>query len=97
MASRHEIKCVHKTDHKKPHERISAIGGVYTNGSPWTIAHEHAVASIERGVHQFYVRAGHEEVDVVVAVSRSGTKYLKTAADGDDEPTFLLSIHECAR
>ncbi len=95
MASRHEIKFVHKTDHTKPHERIGAIGGIYANGSPWKIEQAHAVASIERGVHQFYVKAGHEEVDVVVAVGRSGNKYLKTAADGDDEPTFLLSLQEC--
>lgn len=94
MASRHEIKCVNKTDRFNPHERIKAIGGVYPNGSPWKIPQEHAIASIEKGVHQFYVRVGYDEVDVVVAVSRFGNKYLKTTADGD-EPNNLLSLYEC--
>ncbi len=94
MASRHEIKCVNKTDRFNPHERIKAIGGVNPNGSPWKIAQEHAIASIEQGVHQFYVRVGYQEVDVVVAVSRFGNKYLKTTADGD-EPNNLLSLYEC--
>lgn len=93
MASRHEITCVSKTDRFNPHERITAIGGV-SSGTPWKITQEHAIASIERGVHKFYVKVGHEKVDVVVAVSRFGNKYLKTTADGD-EPNNLLSLREC--
>lgn len=93
MAFRHEIKCVNKTDRFNPHERITAIGGV-SSGAPWKITQEHAIASIERGVNQFYVRAGDQDVDVVVGVSRFGNKYLKTTADGD-QPNNLLSLYEC--
>jgi hypothetical protein len=93
MAFRHEIKCVNKTDRFNPHERITAIGGV-SSGAPWKITQEHAIASIEKGVNQFYVRAGGQDVDVVVGVSRFGNKYLKTTADGD-QPNNLLSLYEC--
>ena len=33
-------------------------------------------------------------VDVIVAISRFGNKYLKTEADGE-QPNNLLSLYEC--
>lgn len=33
-------------------------------------------------------------VDIIVAVSRFGNKYIKTEADGD-QPNNLLSLPEC--
>ena len=51
---------------------------------PWT-----AVAA-----PAFAVKAGSRIVDVIVAVSRYGNKYLKTVSDGD-HPNNLLSLYEC--
>lgn len=94
MASRHEVKCVNKTDRQNPHERIKAIGGVNPNGTNWKLAQEDAIKHIEAGTYAFFVKAGGRVVDVIVAVSRYGNKYLKTVSDGD-HPNNLLSLYEC--
>lgn len=94
MASRHEVKCVNKTDRQNPHERIKAIGGVNPSGTNWKLSQEEAIQSIEAGKYAFFVKAGGHVVDVIVSVSRYGNKYLKTTADGD-HPNNLLSLYEC--
>ena len=94
MVSRHEVKCVNKTDRMNPHERIKAIGGQNPNGTLWKLTQEEAIRAIEAGQYQFFVKAGGRLVDVIVAVSRYGNKYLKTVADGD-HPNNLLSLYEC--
>lgn len=94
MASRHEIKCINKTDRYDPHERIKAVGGVNPDGSNWKLSQEDAIQRIEAQRNQFYVKAGGQVVDVIVAISRFGNKYLKTVSDGD-QPNNLLSLYEC--
>ena len=94
MASRHEIKCVNKSDRYNPHERVTAVGGVNPDGSNWKLSQQEAVRDIEAGKYQFFVKAGSRIVDVIVVVSRYGNKYLKTVSDGD-HPNNLLSLYEC--
>ncbi|WP_390346442.1 DUF3892 domain-containing protein [Variovorax boronicumulans] len=94
MASRHEIKCVNKSDRYDPHERIKAVGGVNADGTNWKLSQVDAIQHIEAGRYQFFVTAGGRFVDVIVAVSRFGNKYLKTVSDGD-HPNNLLSLYEC--
>lgn len=94
MASRHEVKCVNKTPRYDPHERIKAIGGVNSDGTNWKLTQEDAIKAIEADKYQFFVKAGGRIVDVIVAVSRYGNKYLKTTSDGD-HPNNLLSLYEC--
>lgn len=94
MADRHRVRCINKTQRSDPHERISHIGGVSSDGSPWGLAEDAAIAGIESGKWAFYVeRPRGDRVDVIVA-SRLGRKYLKTTADGD-QPNNLLSLPEC--
>ncbi|MBX3084631.1 MAG: DUF3892 domain-containing protein [Anaerolineae bacterium] len=94
MATRHQIRCVNKSDRYNPHERITHIGGVNPDGSSWRLTQEAAIAGIERGDWTFYVNVRGVESPVVVAVSQYRYKYLKTQPDGD-QPNNLLSLMEC--
>lgn len=94
MASRHQIQCVNKSDRYNPHERITHVGGKNGDGSRWRITQGSAIEGIETGKWSFYVSRGGNTVDVIVAVSKYGHKYLKTKADGE-QPDNLLSLAEC--
>lgn len=94
MATRHEIGCINKTDRYNPHERIRSIGGRNGDGSSWRLGQEEAIAGIESGKWAFYVSQQGRTVDVIVAMSAYGNKYLKTVADGQ-QPDNLLSLPEC--
>lgn len=99
MADRLQITCVNKSVRFNPWERITHVGG-----SGWKVTQQDAIAGIESGKWTFFVRptsqgflatlTGSIDVNVIVAVSRFGNKYLKTEADGE-EPNNLLSLPEC--
>ena len=94
MVSNHRIDCVTKRDRPNPHERITHVGGANSDGSRWKLSQEDAIRDIERGKYAFYVVVNRRRVNVVVAVSRYGNKYLKTEADGV-QPNNLLNLPEC--
>ena len=96
MASRHEIKCINKSDRPNPHERITHIGGVNADGTNWKLDQQEAVKAILADKWRFFVNRGGQTVNVVVATSRYGNQYLKTEADGE-HPNNLLSLYECVR
>jgi hypothetical protein len=86
------ISCINKTDRQSPWERISHVGG-FTDRQ-WKITVDDAIRHIESGEWSFYVRVGNHDVDVIVAVSRYGNKYLRTTGDSDTKDN-LLSLPEC--
>ena len=89
------IQCVNKNDRYNPYVRVDNLGGLNEDGTPWSITQQEAIAGIEAGRLSFYVdRPVGDRVDVIVAVSAYGNRYLKTTADGD-EPHNLLSLPEC--
>jgi len=94
MTTTHEIKCINKSDRDNPHERITHVGGVNSDGTGWKETQESAIAGIETRKWKFYTNVNGESVWVVVAESRYGNKYLKTEPDGENENN-LLSLPEC--
>lgn len=92
--SKHEIKCINKSDRFNPHERIRAIGGVNPDGTNWKLSQGEAVQAIKTGKYEFYVKRQGLAIDVIVAQSRYGNEYIKTIADGES-PNNLLSLYEC--
>jgi hypothetical protein len=94
MPARYEVLCINKSDRLNPHERIVNIGGRNGDGTSWKISQPDAIQGIESGKWSFFVRRGGREVNVVVATSRYGNKYLKTEPDGE-HPDNLLALPEC--
>jgi hypothetical protein len=84
-----EINCINKDPRQD-----QRVGGPNPTGGRWIVSLSEAVAGVESGKWQFYVRRGGHIVDVVVATSAHGHKYLRTVADRDT-PDNLLSLPEC--
>jgi hypothetical protein len=85
-----QIKCISRTERMSPHERITHVGGYES----WKMTLNEAIGKIESGEQVFFVQAHRRTVGVIVAVSPSGEKYLKTQPDGD-QPDTLLRLPEC--
>ena len=94
MATRVEIRCINKSDRLNPHERIINVGGVKADGRRWKLSQTEAIHYIVKDTYLFYVNRGGNKVNVVIATSQYGYKYLKTTADGE-QPDNLLSLPEC--
>jgi hypothetical protein len=94
MAQDVRISCINKTNRMAADERISFVGGINADGTRWKLALDQAIAGVEQGKWRFWVSSGGNSIWVVVAVSASGRKYLKTQNDGD-QPNNLLSLPEC--
>ena len=89
-----QISCINKTDRQSAHEKIRSAGGI-NNGSRWKKSQEQIISDIENRYNQYYVLVpGYGEVDVIVAKSAWGNKYIKTTRDGE-QPNNLLSLPEC--
>jgi hypothetical protein len=91
--ARYQITCINKNDRYNPYERILYVGN-NSGATPWKITQQDAIQHIESRTHSFYVNVGGREVDVIVAISPYGNKYIKTTPD-HAEPNNLLNLAEC--
>ena len=94
MSSLYEVTCIRKPDRHDPHSHITHIGGIHESGKVWTLGQKAAIKAIKSGEMRFYVSVGDKPVEIIVAESRYGHKYLKTVADGD-LPNNLLRLPQC--
>src|SRR5437899_2107583 len=96
MPPRYQICCVTRSDRVNHDRRIRSVGGINRDGARWQISEAAAIAGIEAGRWSFFVSQAGHEIDIVVATSRYGGKYLKTSADGGSlHPEGLLALPEC--
>jgi uncharacterized protein DUF3892 len=68
---------------------VEGIGGV-CGGGPWRLPVDEAIAGIERRQWSFYVESAAGRVDVVVAQTERGEKYLTTTGDGNGSTLLAL-------
>ncbi|WP_245454014.1 DUF3892 domain-containing protein [Bradyrhizobium sp. AC87j1] len=73
MAKRARIRYANKTDIKKPHERITHVGGVNPDGKPWKRSIDEVVRDIESAEWEFYVEENGRRVGVVRATHNTST------------------------
>jgi hypothetical protein len=95
MPARYRFHSIQRSDRLNHDRRIRILGGTNPDGSRWKISEETAIAGIEDGRWSFFITQGAREIDVIVAVSRYGNKYLKTAEDEGANPDRLLTLPEC--
>jgi hypothetical protein len=89
-----QIQCVMKSDGPFPHERIKKIGGVRCDGKRWRRTQTQAVRDIETATFVYWVDVpGKGKVDVILAESRTGKRYIKTTVD-EEHPNVLLALPE---
>jgi hypothetical protein len=91
----YRIDCVNKPDRNSPHERITHVGGLDSNGNRWRDTSTNVVGFIERKEHRFYTKEGNATAWVGVRTSAAGNKFLQTYADGVWKDN-LLALPECA-
>lgn len=94
MIEQRQVTCINKEDRLSPYERILFIGGKNQNGSTWKITQQEAIAYINSGKYEFYVKVNGASVPVIVVTDDKGNKYLKTKANLETQDN-LLSLPEC--
>jgi hypothetical protein len=94
MPPRYRITCIRRSDRLNHDRRIRALGGVNPDGARWMISEAALIAAIEEGRWRFCVARDGADIELVVATSRYGNKYVK-ALDDNLHPETLLALPEC--
>lgn len=75
---------------RDPLERVESIGGVNPDHTLWKLTQSAAIAVIEAGTDQFFIRAGDQAIKLVVH-TRGGEKYLQSERE-KTHPDDLLNL-----
>jgi hypothetical protein len=94
MPTQHQVTCISRSNRNNVYDSIDYIGGKNDDGSSWKLSEDEATLGIENGKWSFYVFEGGRKVNVIIATSAHGKKYLKTEAD-NTTTNNLLSLPEC--
>jgi hypothetical protein len=81
LASVRIVSCVHRGS-SDPDRRIDAVGGIDSDGNPWMLGVEEAIAEIDAGVKYFASKEPGSYTKVVVVRGRRG-RYLRSLPDRD--------------
>jgi hypothetical protein len=87
---RRAVSSVSRAYSSDPLERIDSIGGFNSDRTRWVLSQTAAIAKIEAGQDEFYVRSGEENVKLVV-LTKSGEKYLQSERE-HTHPDELLQL-----
>lgn len=84
------VSSVTRAYSRDPLERIEFIGGVNSDHSRWKLSQAAAIAVIEAGTDEFFVKASDQLVKIVVLTS-AGEKYLQSERE-TTHPDELLTL-----
>jgi hypothetical protein len=89
MSLKVAIESVMKEQTPEGHSRVRAIGGTTLGGGRWMLLEHQAITAIEKGRSEFFVARDGRQVPILIGVSASGVKYLKTDLDPDGTDALL--------
>jgi hypothetical protein len=84
------VSSVNRAYSTDPHERVEAIGGVNADHTRWQLTQNAAIAAIEAGTDEFFVKTPDLTVRLIV-VTHQGQKYLKSERE-KTHPDDLLNL-----
>lgn len=87
---RRVVTLVSRAYSRDPLERIESIGGVNSDHTRWKLSQATAIAHIEAGTDEFFIRVGDQIVKLIV-VTRGGEKYLQSERE-TTHPDDLLNL-----
>lgn len=87
---RRAVSSVSRAYSRDPLERIESISGTNSDHSHWVLSQAAAIAVIEAGTDEFFIKASDEIVKLVV-LNRGGEKYLQTERE-KTHPDDLLNL-----
>jgi len=87
---RRAVSSVSRAYSRDPLERIESIGGINSDHTRWKLSQAAAIAVIEAGTDEFYVKASDQMVKLVV-LTRGGEKYLQSERE-KTHPDDLLNL-----
>ena len=89
MSLKVEIESIMKELTPDGRPRVRAIGGTTLGGGRWMLLEHQAITAIERGRSEFFLVREGRQLPVAVGVTPEGSKFLKTAEDGDQADSLL--------
>jgi hypothetical protein len=95
MGTWHEVSCITTANRNDPQEQITHIGGHNAKGRGWRLSIAEAIDGMISGKWSFFVNVNGRRHALVVAVSRRGSRFVKTEFDSA-EPMTLLNLPHCA-